>query len=334
MLERGGNMNYIRLGNTGTKVSQLCLGCMTYGDVRTGTHAWVLDEKASRPFYARAIEAGINFFDTANIYSLGTSEEFLGRALRELGCKREDLVIASKLHNPLRKTPNAQGLSKKAVVFECEESLRRLGMDYIDLYQIHRYDHETPLEETLEALDGLVRAGKVRYLGASSMWAYELGRALALQSRNRWAPFVTMQPHYNLLYREEEREMLRLCREERVGVLPWSPLARGRLARPSGKAHTKRDTTDAFAKKLYAATEESDREIIVAVEKVAAARGVSMAQVALAWVRQQPGITAPIVGATKLSHLDDAIASLAVTLAPEELRALGAPYVPHAVAGF
>ena len=327
-------MNYVRLGNTGTKVSQICLGCMTYGDVETGTHGWVLDEQASRPFYARALEAGINFFDTANIYSLGTSEEFLGRAMRELGARREDLVIASKVHNPLRRTPNAKGLSKKAIVFECDESLRRLGMDYIDLYQIHRYDHETPLEETLEALDGLVRVGKVRYLGASSMWAYELGRALALQSRNRWAPFVTMQPHYNLLYREEEREMLRLCREEKVGVLPWSPLARGRLTRPAGQGQTKRDATDGFAKKLYAATDNADREIVDVVQRIASTRGVSMAQVALAWVRQQPGITAPIVGATKLSHLDDAIASLALTLTAEELRGLEAPYVPHEVAGF
>ena len=327
-------MNYVRLGNTGTKVSQICLGCMTYGDVETGTHGWVLDEKASRPFYARALEAGINFFDTANIYSLGTSEEFLGRAMQELGCRREDLVIASKIHNPLRKTPNAKGLSKKAIVFECDESLRRLGMDYIDLYQIHRYDHETPLEETLEALDGLVRVGKVRYLGASSMWAYEFGRALALQSRNRWAPFVTMQPHYNLLYREEEREMLRLCREEKVGVLPWSPLARGRLTRPWGQGRTKRDTTDGFAKKLYASTAVADRAIVDVVERIGVARGVSMAQVALAWVRQQPGITAPIVGATKLAHLEDAIASLAVTLTAEELRSLEAPYVPHEVAGF
>ena len=330
-------MQYVRLGNTGTRVSQICLGCMTYGDVKAGTHDWVLDEKQSRPFYARALEAGINFFDTANIYSLGTSEEFLGRALRELGAKREDLVIASKVFNPLRKTPNAGGLSKKAILFECDESLRRLGMDYIDLYQIHRYDHETPIEETLEALDSLVRVGKVRYLGASSMYAYELARAVEISKKHGWASFVTMQPHYNLLYREEEREMLRLCREENIGVLPWSPLARGRLSRPAsaaGGAGTTRESTDKFATKLYARTDAADRVIVAAVENVARTRGVSMAQVSLSWVRQQPGITAPIVGATKLAHLDDAIASLAITLTPEELRAVEAPYVPHEVAGF
>lgn len=330
-------MKYVRLGNTGTKVSRICLGCMSYGEVSAGTHDWVLDEKSSRVFYARALELGINFFDTANIYSLGTSEEFLGRAMRELGAKREDLVIATKVHNPLRNTPNAKGLSKKAIVFECDESLRRLGMDYIDLYQIHRYDHETPIEETLEALDGLVRVGKVRYLGASSMYAYEFARALQISARNGWAPFVTMQPHYNLIYREEEREMLRLCVEAKIGVLPWSPLARGRLTRPVGAAAggvTKRDTTDAFAKKLYSATEQSDGKIVEAVAQIAAARGVSMAQIAMAWVSRHPSVTAPIVGATKMPHLEDAVASLSIELTADEARALEAPYVPHAVAGF
>lgn len=328
-------MKYVRLGNTGTKVSAICLGCMSYGDASTGTHGWVLDEKESRAFYARALELGINFFDTANIYSLGTSEAFLGRALRELGARREDMVIATKVHGALRKTPNAGGLSRKAILFECDESLRRLGMDYVDLYQIHRYDPTTPIEETLEALDSLVRAGKVRYLGASSMYAYQFARALQLQARNGWAQFVTMQPHYNLIYREEEREMLRLCVEERIGVLPWSPLARGRLARAAGTAtDTKRDRTDAFARRLYDASETSDREIIAAVSRIASTRGVSMAQIAMAWVRRHPAVTAPIVGATKLTHLDDAVASLAIQLDDEEARALEAPYTPRAVAGF
>jgi aryl-alcohol dehydrogenase-like predicted oxidoreductase len=328
-------MNYVRLGNAGLRVSPICLGCMSYGDVGRLTHGWVLDEKASRPFYVRALEAGINFFDTANMYSYGTSEEFLGRAMRELGAKREDLVIATKVYGAMRQTPNGGGLSRKAILFECDESLRRLRMDYIDLYQIHRYDHETPIEETLEALNDLVRVGKVRYLGASSMHAYQFARTLQLQARYGWARFISMQPHYNLIYREEEREMLRLCAEERIGVIPWSPLARGTLARPAG-AHveTKRKTTDLVQNKLYSATEAADREVVAVVERVAKARGVTMAQVALAWIRSRSSIVAPIVGATKMEHLEDAIASLTLVLTDEERKALEAPYVPHAVAGF
>ncbi len=324
-------MHYLRLGSTGLKVSRLCLGCMSFGDGTKGTHSWVLDEAASRPIIARALEAGINFFDTANVYSDGVSEEITGRALRDMA-RRDEVVIATKAHGPWGNKPNQAGLSRKALMQAIDDSLRRLGTDYVDLYQIHRWDGETPIEETLEALNDIVRAGKARYIGASSMYAWQFQKALAVSERNGWARFVSMQNHLNLLYREEEREMLPLCRDAGIGVIPWSPLARGRLTRPWGET-TERLETDRFGKLLYARTEASDREVVEVVARIAAARGVPMAHVALAWVLAQPGITSPIVGVTKLAQLDDAIAALDLRLTTDELTALAAPYVPHPVSG-
>lgn len=325
-------MDYVRLGRTGLKVSRLCLGCMTYGEPDRGPHEWSLNEEASRPLFRQAFEAGINFFDTANIYSDGTSEEFLGRAIREFS-RREDVVIATKLNSPMRKDPNAAGLSRKAVMTEIDASLKRLGTDYVDLYQIHRFDYTTPIEETLEALHDVVKAGKARYIGASSMYAYQFCKALYLADRHGWTRFVSMQNHYNLLYREEEREMLRLCREEGVGVIPWSPLARGRLTRDFDEK-TFRTETDQYGKSLHKGLGEADRRVVDAVATVAAARGVSRAQVALAWVAGRPGVTAPIIGASKPVHLQDAVAGLSLQLTAEEVATLEAPYIPHAVAGF
>ncbi len=322
-------MEYVKLGRTGLDVSRICLGCMSFGVPDAGTHEWTLDEEASRPIIRRAVEAGINFFDTANVYSAGTSEEIVGRALKEL-TNRDEVVIATKVHGRMHDGPNGQGLSRKAIIAECEASLRRLGTDFIDLYQIHRFDRHTPLEETLEALDSLVRAGKVRYLGASSMWAWQFAKALFTADAHGWHRFVAMQDHYNLLNREEEREMLPLCRDQGVGVIPWSPLARGRLTR-DWDDETERSRTDLFGSRLY---QEGDREIVDAVARVAEQRGLPRAQVALAWVLRQPGITAPIVGATKVEHLDDAIAAVDVVLSDDEVAELEAPYVPHPVAGF
>lgn len=324
-------MQYVRLGSTGLKVSRLCLGCMSFGDGTKGAHSWVLDEAASRPIIARALEAGINFFDTANVYSDGVSEEITGRALRDMA-RRDEVVIATKAHGAWGNKPNQAGLSRKALMQAIDDSLRRLGTDYVDLYQIHRWDGETPIEETLEALNDIVRAGKARYIGASSMYAWQFQKALAVSERNGWARFVSMQNHLNLLYREEEREMLPLCRDAGIGVIPWSPLARGRLTRPWGET-TERLETDRFGKLLYARTEASDREVVEVVAQIAAARGVPMAHVALAWVLAQPGITSPIVGVTKLAQLDDAIAALDLWLTADELTALAAPYVPHPVSG-
>jgi len=325
-------MEYVNLGKSGLKVSRLCLGCMTYGVPGRGGHPWSLDEAQSRPFIRRALDLGINFFDTANIYSDGTSEEILGRALRDFA-RRDDVVIATKVFNAMRQGPNAKGLSRKAIMTEIDASLKRLGTDYVDLYQIHRWDYRTPIEETLEALHDVVKAGKARYIGASSMHAWQFAKALYLADRHGWTRFVSMQNHYNLLYREEEREMLPLCREEGIGVIPWSPLARGRLTRDWETA-TPRAQTDEFARKLYAATEDSDRRIVEQVASIAARRGVPRAQVALAWLAGQPGLTAPIVGASKPEHLDDAVAALELKLDAEEIQALQAPYVPHAIAGF
>lgn len=325
-------MEYVSLGRTGLKVSRLCLGCMTYGEPARGPHEWSLNEEASRPLFRQAFEAGINFFDTANIYSDGTSEEFLGRAIREFS-RREDVVIATKLNGPMRKDPNAAGLSRKAVMTEIDASLKRLGTDHVDLYQIHRFDYTTPIEETLEALHDVVKAGKARYIGASSMYAYQFCKALYLADLHGWTRFVSMQNHYNLLYREEEREMLRLCREEGVGVIPWSPLARGRLTRDFDEK-TFRTETDQYGKSLHKGLGEADRRVVDAVAAVAAARGVPRAQVALAWVASRPGVTAPIVGASKPAHLQDAVAALSIQLTPEEVAALEAPYIPHAVVGF
>ena len=326
-------MDYVNLGRTGLKVSRIALGCMTYGEPGRGTHEWTLPEAESRPFIARALEHGINFFDTANVYSAGSSEEILGRAVRDV--PRHALVIATKVHGPMHKGPNGGGLSRKAIFEAIDASLARLGMDYVDLYQIHRFDTETPIEETLEALHDLVRVGKVRYLGASSMHAWQFCKALYVARLNGWTRFVSMQNHINLLYREEEREMIGLCREEGVGVIPWSPLARGKLTRSwTDEPPTKRAETDQFGRTLYRGFEESDRAIVAAVERIAGARGIPMAQVALAWVLAQPGVTAPIIGASKPHHLEDAIAAVGVRLTPDEVAALEADYVPRRVAGF
>ncbi len=325
-------MNYVNLGQTGLKVSRLCLGCMSFGDPARGFHPWILDEAASRPILRAAVEAGINFFDTANIYAAGTSEEVTGRAFRDFA-RRDEIVIATKAHGRWGKGPNQSGLSRKALFQAVDDSLRRLGTDYIDLYQIHRWDFDTPIEETLEALDDIVRAGKVRYIGASSMRAYQFHRALNLSRRNGWARFVSMQNHVNLLYREEEREMLPLCREEGIGVIPWSPLARGRLTRPWGTV-TDRSQTDRTGANFYpGATDEADGAVVAAVQRLAEARGVPMAQVALAWLLAQPGVTAPIVGVSKMQHLTDALGALDVALSAEDMAALAAPYVPHPVSG-
>jgi 1-deoxyxylulose-5-phosphate synthase len=325
-------MDYVKLGRTGLEVSRLCLGCMTYGAPDRGSHPWTLDEEASRPFLRRAVELGLNFFDTSNSYSDGTSEEIVGRALRDFA-RRDEVVVATKVFFPMHKGPNAGGLSRKAILTEIDASLRRLGMDYVDLYQIHRWDPHTPIEETLQALHDVVKAGKARYIGASSMFAWQFCKALYLADRHGWTRFATMQDHYNLLNREEEREMLPLCVSEGVGVLPWSPLARGRLTRAWDET-TKRGETDQYGRTLYGQDEAGDRRIVERVAAIAAARGVSRAQVALAWVAQNPAVTAPIVGASKPHHLDDAVAALSLKLSPEERASLEEPYAPHAVAGF
>jgi 1-deoxyxylulose-5-phosphate synthase len=325
-------MDYVKLGRTGLDVSRLCLGCMTYGAPDKGAHPWSMGEAESRPFLKKALDLGINFFDTANVYSIGSSEEIVGKALKDFA-RRDDVVIATKVFNRMRPGPNGQGLSRKAIMTEIDHSLRRLGTDYVDLYQIHRFDYSTPIEETLEALHDVVKAGKARYIGASSMHAWQFMKMLKVSEANGWTRFVTMQNYVNLLYREEEREMLPLCREEGIGVIPWSPLARGRLTRDWDEASA-RSETDEFGKTLYAKTAEADRKVVEAVAKVAAARGIPRAQVALAWVLAKPVISAPIVGATKMGHLDDAVAALSVKLTAEEIAALEAPYVPHVVTGF
>jgi len=326
-------MDYARLGHTGLKVSRLCLGCMTYGEPDRGNHKWTLGEEQSRPFIREALEAGINFFDTANVYSDGSSEEIVGRALRDFG-KRDEIVLATKVHGVMRKDPNGGGLSRKAILTEIDNSLRRLGTDYVDLYQIHRFDQETPIEETLEALHDVVKAGKARYIGASSMYAWQFCKALYLADQYGWTRFVSMQNHMNLLYREEEREMLGLCIEEGIGVIPWSPLARGKLARPNGDGGTDRARTDAFQRELYDATVDADGRVVDAVGEVAEAHGATRAAVSLAWLLAKPGITAPIIGASKPHHLQDALAALTLSLSADEIKRLEADYVPHAVAGF
>jgi aryl-alcohol dehydrogenase-like predicted oxidoreductase len=302
------------------------------GQLRPGSNAWSLNEAESQPFFRQALDAGINFFDTANVYSTGDSERLLGRFLKA-NAKREDVVIATKLNGVMRDGPNGGGLSRKEIFFEIDESLRRLGTDYVDLYQIHRWDRATPIEETLEALNDVVRAGKARYLGASSMWAWQFSKALYLADRHGWSRFVTMQPHYNLLYREEEREMLPLCLDQGVGVIPWSPLARGKLARAWDAETTKRSETDAFAKSLYAKTAEADKRVVDRLGELATARGVARAQIALAWLLTKPAVTAPIVGATKLHHLEDAVAAVSLKLTADEVASLEEPYVPHPVLG-
>jgi aryl-alcohol dehydrogenase-like predicted oxidoreductase len=320
-------MQYTTLGSTGLTVSRICLGCMSYGD--TQWRSWVLDEAAAQPFFRLALDSGITFFDTANVYSLGMSEEITGRALRSMA-NMSEIVLATKVFAPMSDRPNMSGLSRKHIVQACEDSLRRLGVDTIDLYQIHRFDASTPIEETLAALDHLVHQGKVRYIGASSGYAWQLMRALSVSERNGWARFVSMQNHYNLLYREEEREMIPLCREEGLGIIPWSPLARGVLTRPRDKTKgtTTRSVNDPHADRLYAL---ADWDIVDAVERVAGDRGVPMAQIGLAWLLSKRDVTAPIIGATKIKHLEDAIGALDVTLSADEITSLEAPYTAKPV---
>jgi aryl-alcohol dehydrogenase (NADP+) len=322
-------MEYTRLGATGLQVSRICLGCMSYGEPDRGRHPWSLDENTATPFFRKALDAGINFFDTANVYSAGSSEEITGRALLGMA-RREELVIATKVQGRMRDDPNGAGLSRKAIMAEIDASLARLGTDYVDLYQIHRFDYTTPPEETLEALHDVVKGGKARYIGASSMHAWQFAKMLYLAEKHGWSRFVSMQDHYNLLYREEEREMIPLCRDEGIGVVPWSPLARGRLARPWDE-RTERSAADEFGQRLYG---EADRPIVDAVGALAERRGLPRAQVALAWLLAQPGVDAPIVGATKPEHLDDAVAAREVTLSGDELTTLEEHYQPHPVRGF
>ncbi|MGY2080003.1 aldo/keto reductase [Modestobacter sp. SYSU DS0657] len=322
-------MEHTRLGTTGLQVSRICLGMMSFGDPARGGHPWSLPEEQSRELIKQAVEAGITFFDTANVYSAGSSEEITGRAIRDFA-DRDDVVLATKVHGRMRPGPNGAGLSRTAILRELDASLRRLGTDHIDLYQIHRWDPATPIEETLEALDACVRSGKVRYLGASSMWAWQFSKALHRAGEHGWHRFVSMQDHYNLLNREEEREMLPLCADEGIGVIPWSPLARGRLTRDWDE-QTTRSETDEFGSKLY---NDTDRVIVERVAEVAEARGVPRAQVALAWVLSKPVVTAPIVGVTKEHHLRDAVAAVELRLTEEEVARLEEPYTPHSVVGF
>lgn len=321
-------MHYAKLGNTGLAVSRVVLGCMSWGDSSRGLHSWILDEEAARTIIQDALEAGITTFDTANMYGLGSSEEFTGRALRDFA-RREEVVIATKVYGRMRPGPYGAGLSRKAILHEIDESLRRLGTDYVDLYQIHRWDPDVPIEETMEALHDVVRAGKARYLGASSMWAWQFATAQHVAESNGWTPFISMQNHYNLIYREEEREMLPLCADRGVGVIPWSPLARGRLTRDWDES-TARSETDEWGRNLYL---DEDRTIVEAVARVAERHGVSRAQVGLAWLLHQPTVTAPIVGVTKPHHLSDAVAAVDLSLSPTDLDELGAGYRPHPVAG-
>ena len=324
-------MEYVNLGKTGLKVSRICLGCMTYSTLK---RSWGLDEDQSRPFIQRALELGINFFDTANMYVEGASEEVLGRALRDYA-RRDEVVVATKMYFKMRPDANGRGLSRKAIMTEIEGSLRRLRTDYIDLYQIHRWDYDTPIEETLEALHDVVKAGKARYIGASSMFAWQFCKALYLADLRGWTRFVSMQPHYNLLNREEEREMLGLCLAEGIGVVPWSPLARGRLTRAwESQPSTERGQTDEYGKLIYEGTEEADKKVVDRVGEISEARGITRAQTALAWLLSKPAVTAPIVGATKPHHLEEAVAALTVKLSDVEIQALEERYVPHPLVGF
>jgi aryl-alcohol dehydrogenase-like predicted oxidoreductase len=332
-------MEYRRLGSTGLSVSRICLGCMSYGDPAATIPGspmrweWALKEDAARPFFKRAIELGINFFDTANVYSFGASEEITGRALRDFA-RREEAVIATKVHGVMRPGPNGGGLSRKAILQEIDASLKRLGTDYVDLYQIHRWDPATPIEETMEALNDVVRMGKARYLGASSMHAWQFAKAQHVAEKHGWTRFVSMQNHYNLLYREEEREMVPLCRDQGVGLIPWSPLARGHLARRPEAKETRRSETDRFGKTLYSSMAEADRRVLAALDGLAKARRLPHAQIALAWLLAKDLVTAPIVGATKMEHLETAVGALGVRLSEDEVTILEAPYVTHPVAGF
>ena len=325
-------MEYIRFGSTGMTVSRICLGCMSYGGPNERWQ-WALDEDASRPFIQKALELGINFFDTANVYSLGRSEEIVGKALRDFAASRDEVVIATKVHGEMGSGPNDHGLSRKHILSAIDASLKRLGTNYVDLYQIHRWDYETPIEETLEALNDVVRTGKARYIGASSMHAWQFAKALYISDLHGWARFVSMQPYYNLVYREQEREMLPLCQDQHIAVIPWSPLARGLLTRKPSKERTEtlRAQTDAFAKRLYS---DADLVLVERAYEVAERRGLPVAQVALAWVLSKPGITAPIIGATKPGHLEDAVAALSVQLTAEEIKQMEEAYQPHPVLGY
>jgi aryl-alcohol dehydrogenase-like predicted oxidoreductase len=324
-------MKYVKLGRTGLEVSRICLGCMSYGEPGRGNQPWSLGEEDSRPFIKRSLEAGINFFDTANVYSAGSSEEITGRALKDFA-RRDEIVIATKVNGRMRPGPNGAGLSRVAIMTEIDASLRRLGTDYVDLYQIHRWDPLTPIEETLEALHDVVKAGKARYIGASNTYAWQFARALAISERHGWTRFVSMQNHLNLIYREEEREMLPLCAAEGIGVIPYSPLARGRLTRDWDDS-THRSENDATGKTRYAKFAEADKKIVERVARIATDRGVPRAQIALAWLLSKSVITAPIVGATKLQHLDDALAAADLKLSAEEIASLEEPYVPHSIPG-
>ncbi|ANA82562.1 aldo/keto reductase [Paenibacillus vortex V453] len=324
-------MNYAKLGNTGLDVSRLCLGCMGFGSAEGWVHPWVLDEENSRPIIKKALELGINFFDTANVYSLGHSEEIVGRALKDYA-NRDEIVLATKINGRMHEGPNGAGLSRKAIMSEIDKSLKRLETDYVDLYQIHRWDYNTPIEETMEALHDVVKAGKARYIGASAMYAWQFQKALFVAESNGWTRFVSMQNHLNLIYREEEREMLPLCKEEKIGVIPYSPLAGGRLTRDPQES-TLRSETDQIAKQKYDGTAASDRLIVDQVAAIAKKHGVPRVQIALAWLLQKEPVTAPIVGATKLSHLEDAVAALSITLTAEEIASLEEPYVPHRIVG-
>ncbi|KJD39109.1 oxidoreductase [Paenibacillus polymyxa] len=325
-------MEFVKLGNTGLDVSRLCLGCMGFGDAKRWVHQWVLDEESSRPVIKKALELGINFFDTANVYSLGTSEEILGRVLKDYA-SRDEIVIATKVHGRMHQGPNGAGLSRKAIMSEIDKSLKRLGTDYVDLYQIHRWDHNTLIEETMEALHDVVKAGKARYIGASAMYAWQFQKALHVAEKNGWTRFVSMQNHLNLIYREEEREMLPLCREEKIGVIPYSPLASGRLTRDPEET-TYRSETDDIQKSKYDATANADRWIVERVANIAEKHGVPRVHIALAWLLQKAPVTAPIIGATKISHLKEAVAALTVKLTTEEVAFLEEPYGPHSIVGF
>ncbi len=324
-------MEYVKLGNTGLDVSRLCLGCMSFGDVERWTHKWVLDEEGSRPIIQRALDLGINFFDTANIYSLGRSEEILGRALKDFA-KRDEVVIATKVFSRMKEAPNGAGLSRKAIMNEIDNSLRRLGTDYVDLYIIHRWDYLTPIEETMEAMHDVVKAGKARYIGASAMYAWQFQKALYVAEKHGWTRFVSMQNHLNLIYREEEREMIPLCRAEKIALTPYSPLASGRLARDWAET-TRRLETDQVAKSKYGATEEADRLVVDRLAEVSEKYGVPRAQIALAWLMQKEPVTIPVIGATKLSHLESVVPSISVRLTPEDVAFMEEPYVPHRVVG-
>ena len=324
-------MEYVKLGNSGLEVSRICLGCMSFGDSEKWTHKWVLDEENSRPIIKKALKLGINFFDTANVYSIGRSEEILGKALKDYA-KRDEVIIATKVFSRMREGPNGAGLSRKVIMHEIDNSLKRLGTDYVDLYIIHRWDYTTPIEETMDALNDLVKAGKVRYIGASAMYAWQFQKALYTAEKHGWTKFISMQNHYNLIYREDERELIPLCKDQKIGLTPYSPLAAGRLARDWSET-TYRLQTDQVAKSKYDSTKDADKAIVDRVAELANKHGVSRAQISLAWLLHKEPVNAPIVGATKITHLEDAVGAISVKLTPEEMAYLEEPYVPHSIVG-